>query len=136
MTATAGPVTFDEATRELLDGKSFATIATLNPDGAPQTSVVWIDREGGTVVFSATRKRQKVRNLARDPRVSLTVFDPANPYQSVEIRGTAELIDDPRKTLPHRLSHKYLGQDPMPEPDEIQRVIVKVTPHKVNSFVA
>jgi PPOX class probable F420-dependent enzyme len=136
MTATSGPVAFDEATRQLLDGKSFATIATLNPDGAPQTSVVWIDREGDTVVFSATRNRQKVRNLARDPRVSLTVLDPANPYQSVEIRGAAELIDDPDKALPLRLSHKYLGRDPMPEPAEIERVIVKVTPHKVNSFSA
>lgn len=136
MTAASDPVTFDQATRELLDGKSFATIATLNPDGAPQTSVVWIDREGDTVVFSATRNRQKVRNLARDPRVSLTVFDPANPYQSVEIRGAAELIDDPDKALPLRLSHKYLGQDPMPEPAQIRRVVVKVTPHKVNSFSA
>ena len=134
MTATPHPVAFDETTRALLDSKSFATVATLNPDGAPQTSVVWIDREGDTLVFSATRKRQKVRNLARDPRVSLTVFDPANPYQSVEIRGTAELIDDPDKTLPHRLSHKYLGQDPMPESAEIARVIVRVTPYKLNGF--
>jgi len=54
-------VVFDEATRELLDGKNFATVATLNPDGGPQTSVVWILREGDTVVFSTTRARRKTR---------------------------------------------------------------------------
>jgi pyridoxine/pyridoxamine 5'-phosphate oxidase len=61
-------VVFDEATRRLLDDRNFATVATLNPDGGPQTSVVWILREGDTVVFSATAARQKARNLARDAR--------------------------------------------------------------------
>jgi PPOX class probable F420-dependent enzyme len=81
-------VAFDAATRELLDGRNFATVATLNPDGGPQTSVVWILRAGDTVMFSTTAARRKARNLARDPRISLTVFDTANPYHSVEIRGT------------------------------------------------
>src|SRR5262249_33303909 len=73
---------FDEATRDLLDGRNFATVATLNPDGGPQTSVVWILREGGTVAFSTTAGRRKARNLARDPRVSVSVFDTGNPYHS------------------------------------------------------
>jgi hypothetical protein len=49
---------FDEATRNLLDGRNFATVATLNPDGGPQTSVVWIVREGDTVAFSTTAARR------------------------------------------------------------------------------
>jgi hypothetical protein len=73
------------------------------------------------VLFSTTAGRQKARNLARDPRVSLTVFDTANPYQSAEIRGTAELIDDSEKTLPRQLSQKYLGEDPLAEPQEDER---------------
>ncbi|MFD9903124.1 PPOX class F420-dependent oxidoreductase [Streptomyces sp. NPDC059063] len=127
-------VEFNEATRALLDGKNFATVATLNKDGAPQTSLVWIGREGDTVVFSTTAGRLKARNLARDPRISLTVFDLANPYESVDIRGTAELIDDPKKELPHRLSHKYLSQDPPNESDDEVRLIVRVTPQKVTGF--
>ena len=82
-------VVLDETTRKLLDGKNFATVATVNPDGGPQASVVWILRDGDTVLFSAVASRRKVLNLTRDPRVSLTVFDLANPYQSVELRGTA-----------------------------------------------
>jgi PPOX class probable F420-dependent enzyme len=129
-------IVLDDVTRELLDGKNFATVATVNPDGGPQASVVWILRDGDTVLFSAISTRRKVLNLVRDPRVSLTVFDTANPYRSVEIRGTAELTGDPGKSLPRELSQKYLGQDPPPEPDELTRVIVRVIPQKVSAFSA
>jgi PPOX class probable F420-dependent enzyme len=125
---------FDEATRDLLDGRNFATVATVNPDGGPQTSVVWILREGDTVAFSTTAGRRKARNLARDPRISVSVFDTANPYHSVEIRGTAELAEDTGRSLPKALSRKYLGEDPPPEPGEVVRLIVRVTPDKVNIF--
>jgi PPOX class probable F420-dependent enzyme len=127
-------VVFDEATRRLLDDRNFATVATVNPDGGPQTSVVWILREGDTVVFSVTAARQKARNLARDPRISMTVFDTANPYHSVEIRGIAELTEDPGKSLPRAVSHKYLGEDPQPEPDEVTRLIIRVIPDRINTF--
>lgn len=128
-------VVFNEEERKLLDGRNFATVATLNRDGGPQTSVVWIAREGETVVFSTTAGRQKARNLARDPRISLTVFDTENPYRSLDIRGTAELIEDREKALPYKLSHKYLGEDPpQAESDEVLRLIVRVTPQKVTGF--
>lgn len=127
-------VAFNEETRKLLDGKSFATVATLNRDGGPQTSVVWIARDGDAVLFSTTAGRQKARNLARDPRISLTIFDTENPYQSVDIRGTVELIEDREKTLPRKLSQKYLGEDPPPEPEEVLRLIVRVTPRKITGF--
>jgi PPOX class probable F420-dependent enzyme len=135
MSTDKDDVTFDEATRALLDdGKNFATVATLLPSGAPQTSVVWIGREGDTIVFSTRADRQKARNLRRDPRVSVSVFDSGNPYRSVEIRGTAELEDDPEKELGRRLGQKYLGQDPPPEPEEVPRVVVRVRPQRVISF--
>ncbi|WP_327149819.1 PPOX class F420-dependent oxidoreductase [Nocardia sp. NBC_01329] len=123
----------DEA-RRLLDGKNFATVATIEPDGRPQTSVVWMDREGDAILFSSTTGRRKVRNLTRDPRIGLTVFDSANPYRSVDIQGTAELIEDPDKTLPVRLSQKYLGQNPPPEPENLRRFIVRVTPERITGF--
>ena len=129
-------VVLDDVTRRLLDGKNFATVATVNPDGGPQASVVWILRDGDTVLFSAISTRRKVLNLTRDPRISLTVFDTANPYQSVEIRGTAELSGDPGKSLPRALSQKYLGEDPPPEPEELTRVVVRVIPLRVNAFSA
>ena len=131
-----GPVAvaLDEVTRKLLDGRNFASVATLNPDGGPQASVVWILRDGDTVLFLAIATRRKVLNLTRDPRITLTVFDTANPYQSAEIRGTAEVSGDPGKRLPRELSRKYLGEDPPPEPEELRRVIVRIIPERVNSF--
>jgi PPOX class probable F420-dependent enzyme len=127
-------VTLGESVRQLLDGKNFATISTLNRDGGPQSSVVWVLRDGDVVLFSTTSTRQKARNLARDPRVSLTIFDLTNPYHSVEIRGTAALVEDPERTLPRRLSQKYLGENPPPDLDDVVRVIVSVTPEKVIEF--
>jgi PPOX class probable F420-dependent enzyme len=129
-------VSLNTATRRLLDGKNFATVATLNADGAPQSSVVWVTREGDAVLFSTTSGRQKLRNLARDPRVSVSVFETANPYNSVEIRGRAELIEDKDKALPKTLSHKYLGIDPPAESADELRMIVRVIPEKVSGFSA
>jgi PPOX class probable F420-dependent enzyme len=127
-------VTLDDEACRLLDGKNFATVATIRADGGPHASVVWIAREQDTLVFSITSRRQKARNLARDPRVSVTVFDVSNPYESVEIRGTAELIDDPDKRLPKVLSRKYLGIDPPDESPEEARLIVRVIPERVVHF--
>jgi PPOX class probable F420-dependent enzyme len=87
-------------------------------------------------LFSTTSTRRKARNLARDPRVSLSIFDLENPYHSVEIRGTAELIADLDRTLPRELSRKYLGEDPPGEPPGVVRLIVRVTPQKVVEFSA
>ena len=129
-------ITFDAATRRILDGKNFATIATVNPDGGPQASVVWFRRDGDSVLFSITSDKQKARNLARDPRVAVTVFDLENPYDSVEIRGHAELVEDAGKELPKQLSHRYLDEDPPPEPDDVVRLVARVIPEKVHRFSA
>jgi PPOX class probable F420-dependent enzyme len=127
-------VEFDEDTGTLLDGKNFATVATLNEDGSPHTSVVWITRDRNTVLFTTTAGSLKGRNLARDPRISLTVIDAQNPYHSADIRGTTELTEDRDKSLPRRLSHKYLGLDPPTGPEHVVRLTVQVTPQKVTGF--
>jgi len=129
-------ISFDDSVRALLEGKNFASVATLGPGGAPQNSVVWFKREGDTVLFSSTDGRQKIRNLRRDPRISVSVYDLANPYTSVEIRGTAEVLPDEGKRLPYELSHKYLGVDPPSERDDEVRVIVRVVPERIVGFSA
>jgi PPOX class probable F420-dependent enzyme len=129
-------VEFDDGTRRILDGRNFATVATVGPDGAPQSSVVWFQRDGDTLVFSTTATRQKARNIARDPRVSVNVFDLDNPYDSVEVRGRAELAEDAERALPRELSHRYLGEDPPPEHADVERLVVRVVPETVNRFTA
>ncbi|MET8831557.1 PPOX class F420-dependent oxidoreductase [Streptomyces sp. NPDC004610] len=134
MATSTTPVTFADSVRALLDGKNFGAVATIGPDGAPQNSVVWIKREGDTILFSSLDNRQKVRNLRRDPRISVSVYDLANPYDSVEIRGTAEILPDEDKWLPRELSQKYLGAAPPAEENDGVRVIVRVVPHKIIGF--
>ncbi|HKE76267.1 MAG TPA: PPOX class F420-dependent oxidoreductase [Acidimicrobiales bacterium] len=128
--------TLDDAARRLLDGRNFATVATLDPDGSPHTSVVWYVRDGDDLLFSTQSTRRKARNLARDPRVALSVYDLANPYEAVDIRGEAELSVDEDRALPQRLTQRYLNQDARPEPPEIVRLIVRIHPRKVTTFSA
>src|SRR3954454_2145915 len=100
----------NEATRLLVDDPNFAVVATINPDGSPQQSVLWVKREGDHVLFTTTEHRRKGRNLARDPRVGILIVDPGDPYRYVEIRGRAQLTPDPDNALGNELSHKYLGE--------------------------
>jgi len=119
-----------ELARELADGINFATVATVQPDGEPQSSVVWIKRDGGDVLFSTIRGRRKTANMEADPRVSLLLIDGANPYRYAEIRGQVEITDDPHAALIDELSVKYTGQ-PFQEPPGRRRVIVRVRPTHV-----
>ncbi|CAO5165814.1 Pyridoxamine 5'-phosphate oxidase [Frankia sp. AiPs1] len=127
---------FDDELRLLLDGKVFVTVATLNADGGPQSSIVWVQRDGDHVLFSTTSSRLKARNLAADPRVSLTVPNPTNPYRYFEIRGTAELGKDEGQAFQQAINHKYLARKPPPDPGGTERLIVRVVPHRVVSFGA
>jgi PPOX class probable F420-dependent enzyme len=81
------PIPLNEYARSLVDARTFATVATINADGSPQTSVVWVRRDGDRILFSTTTGRLKGRNLARDPRVSVTLFPLDDPYHTVEVRA-------------------------------------------------
>ncbi len=129
-------VTFNEATKALFDGKNFPVVATINADGSVQTSVVWAKRDGDTVLFATVRGRLKERNLRRDPRVSLSVFDLDDPLKYVEVRGRAEITEEGGRELINELSHKYDGKDFRTEPPEVVRVVVRVVPDKVTGYAA
>jgi PPOX class probable F420-dependent enzyme len=121
--------------RKILDGKVFVTVATVQPDGSPQLSVVWAVRDGDDVLFSTTVDRRKARNLRRDPRVTLLVRPEDNPYAYAEIRGVAEVASDDSGELIDVISRKYTGKDYADfNPDAVndaERVIVRVRPGKV-----
>ena len=116
--------------QELIDGPNFATVSTIQPDGAPQASVVWIKRDGDDVLYSTVKHRRKYRNLLADPRTSLVIFEAANPYEYLEIRGTATITDDPDGALIEELAQKYTGE-PFQDAPGNQRVIVRVSPSHV-----
>lgn len=100
-----------DAARTLVDGVNFATVATLLPDGSPQTSVVWITRDGDDLLFSTVRGRRKEQNMARDPRVSVLVLDHADPYSYLEVRGEVSMVEDGGPELIDALATKYKGVD-------------------------
>lgn len=120
--------------RAMIDGRNFGTLTTVRPDGAPQSSVVWIGRDGDDVLVSSVADKQKVRNVEAERRVSLSVFDQADPYSSVEVRGTARIVPDPAKELPKSLSHKYLGIDPPEDKVGDHRVVIRISPERVLVF--
>jgi PPOX class probable F420-dependent enzyme len=102
-------MTLDDKVRTLFDGKNFAVLSTLEPDGTPHSTVVWAKRDGDDILFALPKSRRKTANLTRDPRATVVIFDAANPYASAQVQGTASLEDDPSGTLIDDLSHKYTG---------------------------
>ena len=130
------PVTLSDATRRLLDGKNYAVLATVNPDGSPQTSVVWVGRDGGDVLFSTVEGRVKHRNMVRDPRVSVSVIDSADPENYAELRGRVTMSPDVGRQVDTQLSWKYDGKDPDPDRPGAVRVTVRMTVEKVTGYAA
>lgn len=129
--AAAGASTrLPDRARALFDAPNHVAVATVDPGGRPQTSLVWAKTDGDDVLFSTIKGRRKYANLTRDPRISALVYDPADPYTYAEVRGTARITDDPEAELINDLALKYTGQPFGLRPGE-QRVIVRITPDKV-----
>lgn len=126
---------FNDAARAILDGPNFATIATLQADGQPQLSVVWVERDGDDVLVSTTSNRQKFRNIARDPRVTLLAYPSEQPYSYVEVRGTATMTEEGGRALIDRLCHQYTGATRYTGDDGTDnvRVVVRITPERIVS---
>lgn len=125
----------NDAVRKLIDDVNPAVLATVNPDGSPQTSVVWVGRDGDDVLISTAAGRRKDKNLRRDPRASLSIFDRNDPLQYVEIRGTATVAEDEGRRLAVALAETYegpgAGQEYLDLPPEVVRVVVRLTPRRV-----
>ncbi len=82
-------------------------LTTLMPDGQPQSTLVWLDYDGECAVVNTTRERQKGRNLAADPRVSLLVVDPDDTSRYLQIQGDAELVKEGALEQLDRVTRKY-----------------------------
>src|SRR5208283_401000 len=129
--------TLTEDLREALAAGRLAHLATINPDGSPQVSVVWIGLDDDEIVFAHLMGGQKVKNIDRDPRVALTVeaagANPAGMANYIIVYGKAHLVEGGAPELLQRLAETYLGPDvkfpPMDNPPP--GYITRITPEKI-----
>ncbi len=121
---------------DLLDKPAFGHLATLMPDGSPQVTPVWVDFDGTHVRVNSALGRMKDKNMRRDPRVAISLQDPADPYRYLEIRGrVVEITQEGADAHIDKLTQKYLGKPTYPyrQPGEA-RVIYKIAPHKTTAM--
>ena len=129
------PAALSDRLKSVLDGPVFVVLGTIQPDGSPQMSPVWVKRDGDDILVSTTVDRRKKQNLDRDPRVTVVVQVPDSPYEYAEIRGSAEMTTEGGQELIDELSLKYTGKkysefNPASAQDA-ERVVVRVRARKV-----
>ncbi|MGI5148987.1 PPOX class F420-dependent oxidoreductase [Plantactinospora sp. CA-294935] len=129
---TTGP-TPPPSHADLLTRPLFAHLATTRPDGGPQSNVMWFDWDGGLIRMTHTKRRQKFRNVRRDPRVALSIADPDDPYRFLEVRGVVEKIEDDDEVASFYRSLQQRYDNVYEIKDAPERVIVTIRPE---SFVA
>jgi PPOX class probable F420-dependent enzyme len=123
--------TIPEGFADLLDAP-FATLGTIGPDGRPQLSEVWFLHNNGQLKVSVHASRQKTKNLRRNPAVNLFVLDLHNPLRYLEIRGDAELAEDPDYAFATKVGAKYGGADlRQMDGDDQRRLVATIRPTRV-----
>jgi PPOX class probable F420-dependent enzyme len=124
--------TLTDAQRAFLLEAHPATATTLRRDGSPHSTVVWVDEEGGDVLFNTLVGRAKERHLRGDPRAAVLVADPADQYRWLSVSGTATLSTDGAVEHMDKLWRRYEGE-PFPSDRPRERVIVRIRPEWVDS---
>jgi PPOX class probable F420-dependent enzyme len=122
----------DEKLRRLAgQGRNFAAVTTLLPDGTPQTQPMWVDADDEHLLLNTEVHRQKFKNIRRDPRITVTVWDAGNPYEYAELRGeVVDTVTGPEaRAHIDQLAQKYTGHD-YANPVQSERVILKVAPRR------
>lgn len=125
----------DDDVLRLAKGKNLATVATLMPDGQPQALLTWVDTDGEHVLVNTEPVRQRAKNLARDPRITVLIHSADNAWDWAEVRGTVvETVGgQPARDHIDELSRKYVGTDYQQPIGPQGRIILKIRPTKVNT---
>ena len=124
--------TLPESHTDLLEEANFAHLATIRPDGSPQSSVMWFAWDGSRLRMTHTKTRQKIANLRNEPRVALSIVDSKDQYRFLEVRGTVESIEDDDATASFYQSLQRRYGNTYPVRDADVRVIITIKPE---SFV-
>ena len=122
--------------RKLMREPAYCQLATLMPDGAPQSTQVWVETDGEHILVNTAEGRQKVNNVRRDPRVALNVVDPTNAWRIASVRGrVVDVTTEGADRLIDELAKKYLNEEAYPfrQPGEV-RLTIKIAPEKINEM--
>ena len=125
-----------EQVAKLFKDKNFAYLVMLVKDGSPQVTPVWCDFDGTHVRINSARGRVKDRNMRRDPRVTLAIQDPDNPYRYLEVRGrVVEITEAGADAHIDKLAKRFLGADKYPfrRPGE-KRVVVRTKVDRIGGY--
>ncbi|GGM44514.1 PPOX class F420-dependent enzyme [Longimycelium tulufanense] len=120
-----------DAARDLADGPNYAVLTMLNADGSPQSSQVWVGRDGDELLIGTIAGRHKGRNVRRDPRTTVCIVDSQLRYRYAEVRGRAEVTADGAAELVRKLAVKY-PEDAYEIDDSVPWLVIRITPDKVN----
>jgi PPOX class probable F420-dependent enzyme len=121
----------DEQARLFLE-PNIGLVATIRPDGTPQVTPVWVDWDGEHVLFNTAEGRAKPRNIRRDPRVTVAVVSCDDPYDRVSVTGRAEIEEEGAVEHIDKLARKYTGRESFGVREGEKRLIVRVTPERVD----
>ena len=129
------PEAIPEKYLDLFQKRAFASVATLMEDGRPQVTPMWCEYDGKHVIVNSAKGRVKDRNMRREPRVSMAVMDPDNPYRYLQIYGrVVEVAENGADAHIEKLSHKYTGKPyAHRQPGEV-RVIYKIAPERIQGM--
>jgi len=124
-----------DKSRTLIDAPNYAFLATVDDDGAPQVSPVWIDRDGDTILVNTAAGRVKDRNMRREPRIAISIPSGGDFYDKVDIRGHVVDLVEGEEAERHidKLAKKYTGEDTYPNRKEGERrVIFRIEPDRIH----
>lgn len=126
----------DERVKELAQGANFATIATFTPSGNIQTNVMWVHSDDEHILMNTETGRDKYRNILKEPRVSVAVWDQSMPYRYAQVRGrVVDMVTGPEaRAHIDELSMKYNGTPYSDEWITTERVILKIRPERQRAF--
>jgi PPOX class probable F420-dependent enzyme len=125
----------DDDVIRLAKAANLATVVTLMPDGQPQALLTWIDTDGEVILVNTEPQRQRARNVARDPRVTVLIHSAENPWDWAEVRG--HVVDtvsgDVARAHIDELSQRYVGSDYQNPIGPQGRIILRIAADKVNT---
>ncbi len=127
--------TFPDSHKDLLDA-AVAELATIGSDGYPQVTSTWFILDDGEIKLSLNATRVKTKNIAKNPKVSLLIADPQNPYRYVTVRADATITDDPDGALASKVNAKYDANVQDNDGPGDERITVTLAPVKIYAWPA